>query len=90
MGKGKLKCASGIALTNHGDYVVSDTLAKCVHIFDAKGKLKTVLRADFECPKSVAVCPNGNIVICDTDKARISLFEPTTGKEVGYHAARIY
>ena len=82
MGKGKLKCASGIALTNHGNYVVSDTLAKCVHIFDTKGKHKSVIHADFECPKSVAVCPNGYIVVCDTDKARISLIDPDTAKEV--------
>ena len=82
MGKGKLKCAAGIALTNHGNYVVSDTLAKCVHVFDTKGKHKTTLRAEFECPKSVAVCPDGHIVVCDTDKARVTLMDSDTAKVV--------
>jgi len=74
----------GVAATNNGRIVVTDSNNQCVQIFDNTGEIKLRFGVrgrtvgQLQRPVGVAVLPaTGNIAIADYDNKWISIFDPT-------------
>lgn len=71
----KFACPQGIACDKSGNVYVADAVNTRVRKIDSGG-LVTTMAGGFTFPVDVAVCPNGDIIVCDRDDNTIWRLEP--------------
>jgi len=76
-GRGQFQAPWGVACDKDGRIYVADTLNHRVQVFDQEGcHLLTVSENGLKTPAGIGVMANGNIVVGQRDKKKISLYSP--------------
>ncbi|XP_018328459.1 RING finger protein nhl-1-like [Agrilus planipennis] len=84
-----MACPYGVACSKtRGEIYVTDKWNHCIHVFSSTGDYINVLSSKgtsegkLLSPEGIAVCPNNDLVVCDTGNDRAVILNPDDGHEV--------